>query len=90
MECFWTALYTVRCLQQFVRSITSPFLTTRVLSMSTGHRKAGDPILLGRELVPFMSGPRLSLLIAVTVQASSCSAGILSGSFLICSELETR
>lgn len=51
---------------------------------STGHRKAGDPILLGYELVllsPFMSDPQLSLLTMVTVQASSCSASILSSSF---------
>lgn len=53
---------------------------------SNGHRKAGDPILLGRELVlpsPFMPGPQLSLLTVATVQASSCSAGILSSSFLL-------
>lgn len=86
MECFWSTLYTICCLQQFVQSVTWPFLMTQGPSRAMVTEKQVTPILLGRELVlpsPFMPGPQLSLLTVAPVQASSCSAGILSSSFLL-------
>ena len=44
---------------------------TQVLSMSTGHRKAGDPILLGRELV--LLSPLYLRSSAVSPHCSHCA-----------------